>query len=385
MFTLYLIAIVPAIIGLIIYMFNKKIAFTEFIVITLIGFLFSFVIHMVTLSSMTADTETLSGKVVTAKYEPRWVERYTETHTSTDSNGRTRTWTTTHYRTHGPDWTVYMSFKKDSTNKNNNLSSVSISQSRYNELLSLFGKEEKKRGYRSGMVSGDAHDYYVINITGYIYPVTDSKYFKNKVKACPSVFSYSKVATNIKVFAYPKADTFNHMRLLGIAKKDFDLREFNLMNTRLGPEKKVNVIICGFTNADSSMGDYQESKWIGGKKNDLVICYGDSFVDASWDKGGARVSHYETKWVRVFGWTESANVKRNLESQLLVAKDDKGAWLPIIEKEIRANYVIKDWSKFDYLTVEPPPWSYWTLVIIILLLYIGGYIYSFKNDFNKED
>jgi hypothetical protein len=149
-------------------------------------------------------------------------------------------------------------------------------------------------------------------------------------------------------------------RLMGTAASQFDLLEFDRMNSRLGPSKKVNVIMVGFDNADSSMGDWQEAKWHGGEKNDLVVSY-----------GGMTKSKPAT-WCHVFGWSESFLAKRNIET-LMLKYPASPQLLYLIEKEIQANYTIKNWHKFDYVTVEPPQWCY--TVFFIVLLVTQGILY----------
>jgi hypothetical protein len=110
------------------------------------------------------------------------------------------------------------------------------------------------------------------------------------------------------------------------------------------------------------MGHWQQAAWIGGRKNDLVVCFG----------GG---NHVEAPaWVYVFGWSESAVCKRNLES-LMIGEPLSLSLLSKLEREITANYRIKDWTKFDYIRVEPPGWCYWVYFSVLGitqgLLYVG--------------
>lgn len=42
--------------------------------------------------------------------------------------------------------------------------------------------------------------------------------------------------------------------------------------------------------------------------------------------------------------------------------------LPAIEQEIIANYEIKEWKKFNYITVEPPASSYVWLALLMLVV-----------------
>jgi hypothetical protein len=211
------------------------------------------------------------------------------------------------------------------------------------------------------MIGGDPNDYYAYRKTDWIEPVTTLKRWTNKVKAAPSVFSFIEVPTNVPVFNYPQnKDEWHSDRLLGLAKGDINLFKFDCMNARIGAAKKVNIIMIGFDSSDSMLAEYQQAKYIGGKKNDIVLCYG---------KG----------WTRVFGWTDSELVKENLQTILLknTINDDI---LPLIEKEIVKNYKIKDWTQFDYLSVEPTTNHYiWFFIIMFVIqttLYIAFSVYD---------
>jgi hypothetical protein len=80
--------------------------------------------------------------------------------------------------------------------------------------------------------------------------------------------------------------------------------------------------------------------------------------------------------VYVFGWTESDLCKRNLESYIL-KNGLTNASLSAIETEIANNYVLKDWKKFDYLSVEIP--TFWYFISIAFnIIGVGVYLLLFR-------
>jgi hypothetical protein len=222
------------------------------------------------------------------------------------------------------------------------------------------------------LVSGDPNVYVVKNKSGHVVPVTKTKTWTNKVQASPSVFKFAEVPESIKVFEYPKnPSVWQSGRLLGTAKC-LGIYEWDQMNARLGPTKKVNVIMIGFpAGTDAMRGQYQQAKWLGGKKNDLVIVLSGS-------------PGMKPEWVFTFGWTEQEIVKRNLDMIVGNATLDK-ALIPSIEKEVRANYTIKDWEKFDYLGVEPPTWAYIVFVVIMAAAQIGFYFFAHYNELKTRE
>lgn len=361
MWLIYFIAFIPVLIGAILWVKNRKIVWWEWGISSIVGFIIALIFHVVTFYAMTNDFEIWSGKVTKVTHEPRWIEEYRERHTSKDSKGNTRVWYTTEHRTHGPNWVTYANFGKYNRVYN-------VSEFKYNILKKKFGQESSCVGYRPGFDGGDRKDYYLINKNKWLEPVSCTMTFENRVKASPSIFSFIKVPENTKgLFDWPATtDPFSSNRLLGLAKKYFSILLFDQMNTRLGPTSKINVIIIGWDSNkfDSTIAKYQEAKWIGGKKNDLVLCYG-----------------YSNKidWAYVFGWTEKSIVKCNLETILLNNQIPNNNLLSIIEQEIVTNYQLKNWDKFNYLTIEPPGWSY--IVLIIIMGIIQGVIwFMFMNN-----
>lgn len=342
----YLFALLPIIGGGLAWRLKRKMVPAEWLIAAAVGLLTAFLFNCIAVCSMTADWETLSGQMTRATYHPEWVEEY-ETPiivTSTDSDGNltsTIVGYDTNYRTHTECWDCEDTFGR----------THDISRNQYLDMISNFGGSERWQAHKSGFYSGDPYLYIADNKEHYIYPTTKWRLFTNNVKAAPSEFSFPPIPSSASVFEYPKnLSPWASNRLLGTAANDFNLLEWDRMNSRLGPRKKVNVIAVGFRGSDSindTMGKLQESKWIGGKKNDLVICYGDG-------------------WAYVFGWTEREDVKAGLKAMFL--EGPIGASLiPKIEAEIERNYCIKDWTKFDYISVKPPLWSYWILALAMFL------------------
>lgn len=376
MWVFYVCAIFPVLIGAFFLWKDEQVTWVEWLCGAAASFILAGILHGCAIYGMTADIETWSGVITKVSHCPRWVERYTETHSETvdDGNGKshTRTWTTTEYDTHFEHWTATRDFGSYSDQEN-------IEESLFREVTHKFGGRIGEDGTQSydhwdgSVSSGDRNIYSAYNNTGYVYPVTTTKHFENRIKAAPTVFSFSKVPTNISVYPWPENPDWMHSdRLVGTASVLVNHYKWDCMNTSLGPRKRVNVILVGFGDVPTDYGQYQQAKWIGGKKNDLVICFG----------GATRTE--TAKWTYVFGWTESELVKKNLQTLLLdhPINDDL---IFLIAEEVSKNYVIKDWHKFDYITLDPPTWSYWVFFIFMILTQGGLYIYFHKNEFSKRN
>lgn len=393
MYLFYIFSLIPLVIGLVIWLKSDKVILQEWLGAAAAAFIISIVMHIVAAKGMTSDSETWSGQVSSVQYIPRWKEYYeeavyrteyytvNETRTRTvgsGKNSRTESYTVrvqkskqvfdhweSHRRWHEARWNCETDLNQ----------SFSISEGDYNRIVSRFGKSEPRAGRRrtgehaSRMLEGDPNDYFGVNVNRWCEPVTDKRSFENRVKACPSVFSFIKVPTNINVFPYPNnTDIFRSNRLLGEARK-IDALKFDQLNSFLGARKKINLIMVGFKDADSMLAEYQKASWIGGKKNDLVLMYNVNSTGT-------------VTWTRVFGWSESEICKRNIES-ILLSKPIDDTLLPLLSSEITANYTIKDWSKFDYLTIEPRTGHYVWFFIILGLTQIGLYVYFHHNEFSK--
>jgi len=378
----YVMAFIPIVIGAALWVIKRKIVWWEWAISAGLSLVTAGIMHITAVYGMTADTETWSGNIVSSKYVPKWVEEYEEaiyknvTKTRTVGFGKNRRTETyidrvfshyeTRYRTHTKYWQVRIGFGAK-------IESKRIPHSFFEEIKSKWGGEscmKAIRGNRPGFYSGNKNDYILSNKTGYIYPAVTEVYFENRVKAAPTTFSYPNVPENTKVFDYPDNSNWRHsQRLIGIAGGPIKALEWDRLNSRLGSRKKVNLVLIGFGAADSGIAQLQEAKWIGGKKNDLVLCYGGE--------------HTKPTWTYVFGWTEKEIIKRNLETILLNGPVDETI-LPKIEEEVIKNYTIKDWKKFDYISIEPPLWSYLVMLGVLAVTQGGFLLWGVYNSYTKD-
>lgn len=379
MWFFWIMCIVPALIGAAFLYFDKKVTWQEWLGGIGASLLLAGIFQLCSFLGRTADVETWSGVITQTTRYGAWVEQYEEAHTETyacgtDSKGNTtyctRTYYTTEYAHHGGNNDVDRNFGTIED-------SPGVEQQFHDVVQANFGggvdaTYNQSCTHGGHYYSGDRTAYVTRNKTGYIHPVTMTKYFKNKVKAAPSLFSFAKVPTNITVFPWPaNGDWANSERVMGTAKNMVSTYDWDVLNTQLGPTKKINLIIVGFpAGTPTDMAQWQQAKWIGGKKNDLVIVFG----------GGSQTA--KADWVDVFGWTEKDIVKHNIESLFLNNPVNKDI-LPKIAAEVNLNYVKKDWHKFDYITIEPPTWSYWLYAIVMLLVEGGLYAWFHFNEFDN--
>jgi hypothetical protein len=404
MWLFYVVAVLLMVAGGVAWKYSNKIVWWEWLISGSVAIVLAVAFQFIAVIGMTDDIETWSGQIAQAHYRPAWLEYYEEaiyrteyyttTESYTDSKGRSQTRTVQRSRRVFDHWESRTRMHSDKWDKSDTFGREwSISKGEYDEITGRFGKTQAQPGTRttgehaSRMISGDPKDYFAVNIKGYIYPVTMWKHWENRIKAAPTAFSFPKVDEKAPVFEYPEnQDPFSSDRVLGTAKSVMPALFWDQMNARLGPSKLVNVVLVGFGTQDSSVAEMQKSKWIGGKKNDLVLCY-----------GGSADPHKAT-WAKVFSWSEADVMKYNLQTIILeneirpplpevsgaVEKTRAPGFYEKVEAEIAKNFVVKDWHQFDYIDIEPPLWSYLVYFITIALVQGGLWWFFWNNDEDKD-
>lgn len=373
-------ALIPVAVGAVLLFFDRKIAWQEVLGSSVVAFAMAGIFQLCAVLGMTHDIETWSGVITQTTRYGAWVEQYEELHIEsyacgTDSKGHTtyctRTYYTTEYATHGGNWDVNRNFGTIADNPDVDLTFHEIVKANFGGRIDRTYTQSCTHG--GHYYSGNQTAYVTHNNTGYVYPVTMTKSFENKIKAAPTLFSFVKVPTNVLVYPWPENPDWNNSgRVLGTASSMISLRKWDILNSDLGPSKKINLIVVGFPSGQSmDMAKYQEAKWVGGKKNDLVICFA----------GGSQTQPAE--WAYVFGWTEKTLVKLNLRD-IFTENPINNDIISKIDKEIVLNYEKKNWHKFDYIRVEPPVWTYWLYLSIMFVVQGGLYVWFHLNEFDNE-
>jgi hypothetical protein len=359
MFLMMLIAILFISITSVLWIKFKSIVWWEWLAGSILSFVVVIASIILVKMGQTNDVETWSGVATHAIYTPRWRSSHEVAVYNTDKDGnRTLSHYETEYRWHGPHYHLQSS-----------LGRFAIDSSEFDRLKFLWGGDTwAVSGSRPNYYSGDRNDYHTSNTTGHLEPVVAIKSFENRVKAAPNTFSFAKVPEGVDTYEWPKhTGTGDSGRLIGRARR-IGFLKWDQMCSVVGPKYKVNLIMIGFSDS-STVQDaiYQEAAWVGGKKNDLVICFG----GGSGGKAG---------WSYVFGWTDSELVKRNLETIVLNNTVDSTI-VPKIKEEVAKNYKIKDWSHFDHISVPVPWWGYLLSVLILSVSQFGYYYWASNNEY----
>lgn len=212
-------------------------------------------------------------------------------------------------------------------------------------------------------------------------PASSVNLFTNYVKASPDTLfkrneDYSQFDDILP--EYPKVyDYYRYQRVLnhsGVSlayvKQLNDILNMDLR--KMGSEKEVNIIVV-FANTDDPSYRYAlESKWLGGKKNDVVIIVG--VTDAP-----------NVAWtdVMTFGLNSGNEYLRTVINDRLnkITLDNPTTFRDIIVPAIREHFKRKSMEDFEYLKdqFDPPAWAWTAAIILSLIASIGLTIY-FKDN-----
>lgn len=376
----FLLALLPILVWGIQWYFNKEVVWQEAVAGAGAALLVAAIFWGIQAEGVfvPSDTETWSGRVYYAQYQPPWLEYYeyavyrTETYecgTSKQPQTCTREvfdhWEPS-TRWHDKMWWV-----------NTELGMIDINVVRYNDIVNEFGEVTHVPGCRetsahnSRMLQGPRDDDHTVNRNNYVYPITKNMRFENRLlKAKDSLYSFEPLTEEESkpLYLWPhNGDKFDSDRLLGTATTLWNGREWDQMNAVLGPTKKVNLVAIGFPHGTAmELGMRQQQYWKGGKKNDLVLTFGGD--------------PQKPDWAYVFGWTEHETVKRLLENRLR----DGTATIAEITHLVRDEYSICHFEeKFKHVEIETPWWYYLIFGVVVIGTQTAAHIIFTRNEYSK--
>jgi len=333
-----------------------------------------------------SDTEYWGGIGISAEYHEKWSTWISQTCTrqvacGTDSKGNTRycteTYDCSYCDEHPPKWILVNSIGQ----------SFTITKGKWEELKTRWKATpifiDMKRRIRKSFWCGEDGDVYRINWNNDIYtsePTTTTHRYENRVQASSSAFNFPRVTEEEieawKLYDYPKLRGYSYETVLGkekfswFRKSEVDSLEKALqyLNGEMGPRKQLRVWVLLFEKSTEA-ALLQEALWKGGNKNEVVICVGLS--------GESR----ELSWIRVFSWTEKREVIVNLREDLMQMKIfHSEEFVKILSRNLE-DFQRKEFKDFSYVSVDPPSWAPWIVLLVSLLSSLGIGIWAVKNDF----
>ena len=213
-------------------------------------------------------------------------------------------------------------------------------------------------------------------------PASKTHAFVNYVKAVPdSLFhAHQEMVSQFDkmIPAYPSNvyDLHRVDRAISVGVPIPDIKEWNQdisnMLRKLGPQRQANVIVLFVNTANQSYQYALEGKWVGGKKNDIIVLIGTT-------------SYPKIDWVAVSSWTDKAIFKVQLRDDIFALGNiDRAAIIKAIEYNTMKTFERKQMKDFEYLktSISPPFWVL-TLAIILGIIASLGCSYAFyRNNTN---
>lgn len=344
----YFIFALPLIVTAITIYYKKKFDLKEAAVQLFASWAIGAIVLLLGSMMATSDYEIWNGQVYDkTRVQDYWLETY-ECNCVTTGSGKNETTTCdTCYRDHYTvDWDVKCS-----------VGNVKI-KSLDSEYKSVYKKPDPtayKKAFK-GEFCATSHSY-----TNYIKAADHSlfnldnnlNYEEYEVPNYPRIHSYYKVN---RVFGFGK-----------INKKLNELLNSELRT--LGPTKQANIILIG-TKYDEGYRYAVEQKWLGGKKNDVIVLVGIDGISIDWVDTITLGSNLGNELMTV-------KMHDDIMALKLVSEDIAG----VVTDTIAKHFDRKPMQEFEYLKDDIQP-SIWLIILSIVLCVscnIGIFFY-FKNN-----
>jgi len=355
--------------------FPHKVTWKEVVFPILACFAITLISKGVIEKQLTKDVEYWGSWITKIEYIEEWDEYIHKTcsETTTDSKGNTttRTYDCSYVDNHPPVWLM-----RDSLGE-----VFKITPDHYAMLKLRWGNEnfvEMNRDFHR--IDGDAYEVSWNGVEEHIEPITTEHTWENRVQASSSVFKAKpytqRELKGFGVHDYPEPDEFN--RAPSVLGPGFNVhlasRYLAIQNAKIGAFKKVRMWVLTFKNQPLEAAMAQEAYWLGGNKNDIVLCLGTTDNENS-----------PFAWAYVISWTPNETTKVNLRNAVTQQKNQSiYTASQLLVNEVNKSWVKKDFKEFNYLTVSPPLkvmiWFYIAMVVIS----VGTSIWIVNNEFTDK-
>jgi len=356
--------------------FKHRTALWEFAIPLGVSLVFIVFFKIAIETSMVRDTEYWGGWVTKTQHYEAWNEYIHQICTrqvacGTDGKGHTtycsEMYDCSYVANHPAHWKIIESNGLD----------LRITKTDYVRLKKQFGTKELFVDMHRNYHTNDGDMYQVIwdGKDETLEAVTITHTYENRVQASKSVFNYYAVdPKKDKLYEYPKVNGHYYAPAIlgqgGPTQKEAE-RKFQILNAKLGKAKEVRVFVLIFMDKPLDIGYNQENYWVGGNKNEFILTIG---VDKD----------YHVQWCHPISWTESellkVEAKQFIQEQATLDLVALADWL---YPNIKANFVRMPFTKFSYLSVEPPMWAILLTFIITLLINIGISLWIILNEYRS--
>ena len=376
---------------------DKKFIWWEILLPIVTSFLFILIAKFGIEKSMLSDTEYRGGLIVEARYYEYWETWVKKTcsqqyacGTYTTGTGKNRV-THTKYCTryydcsycdrNDPYWVAY-----DTQGH-----SWRITEKEYLRLLRQwnatpeFVELNRSINYKNGC--GKDGDMYRIRWNNDMLTSESSTWtetYENHVQLSKSHFDLREVsdeeAKKYNLYDYPNLKNYHQPNVLGLDSMNFLTtnqkfgvkKMFEYFNGANGPTRKIRLYILLYHNKSIDIAVKQKNYWVGGNKNEMVVCIG-------LDKNTGKLD-----WVYPFSWSENKRVSVDIREDVMDMETLNFTKLYHILDESTKTFTYRDFKQFNYLSIDPPTWSVWFVYIITFIISISLIYYGYTNEYEED-
>lgn len=349
-YMLFLVIAIPLVLPWVCRFFwPREITWKEMIVACVASAALSGTVYGLGLYGETADVEILNGEVVSKERIHDSYQKPYDCNCKTDKKGN-RTCSTCYEDRYTVTW-----------NCNTNLGTIRIDHEDSGSR-SVYRKPDPARytSIRPGDPVAVEHSF-----TNYVKAVPDSLFHPNQTR---------KFDALIPEYPNDVFDFYRINRVFAMGVPVPDLADWNqdlsMLLRKLGPQKQANVVVLFVNTNDQSYIHALEGKWIGGKKNDIIVVVGTT-------------AYPKIDWVAVSSWTDKTLFKVQLRDEIFSQSTiDRAQILAAIDKHTMASFERKKMKDFEYLKtqIEPPVWVLTLSVILGIICSVGLSFYFYRND-----
>lgn len=359
--------------------FRRETVWWEYILLIVPSMLISIFIEFCMVQYEVTSTEYLGAYATKITHYDDWDEWVHKICTrkirvGTNSDGstkyRTETYDCSYRKYHADEW-----FITDNSDKH-----LYINQSEFNRIRDMWKTpsifQDMNRRYYTK--DGDAQYHLWDNNKETTRTITYSHSYDNKVKVSKSVFNFENIdkkeADRLGLFNYPELNNYDQNPILGYKRVNLkDVNSIKYVNGMLGKSKQFRTFLLCFYNKDVSISMKQQSYWVGGNKNEFVICVG---LDSLTNK---------IQWVNAFSWMDEPKLEVNIE-QYLREKEylDIPELSDTLMKRVPNEWKRKEFEDFNYLNIELSRTQYIWILVLTLLYNIGISIYVICNEYKNN-
>lgn len=256
-------------------------------------------------------------------------------------------------------------------------------------------------------------------------PYISSHSYKNKIKASDiTIFNLSKVsekkADTLKLYKYPEnIDGFDCPTILGNNISKEIQEDFKKLNGKFGVSNQMRLWVLVFEDKPLKIAYQQESYWVRGNMNELVICIGKN-------------KNNKIDWCHVFSWSLSNELTSDVRNKVMSLYQYKDTTykneikIPVFGKGSKKHKIVKyntmyqdstvkvkkyetsvlnsntwgdlydylnknldryqrrSFKEFEYLTVKPSNTSLIVVSIILIIISLGLNIWIVNNEFSDD-